>query len=125
MAQHRTGSTGEHGGHQPPSSADRPVPHGVNPGIERVESSLFHASVDRSPADPNFHQLPARHHTVLPSRELGYLSVTWAVLTITWMVQTAQVAHDPYVELETRTRDHRRAPNPSPQCRFLSAVPGR
>jgi hypothetical protein len=72
VAEHRSGSAGQDGGHPAPRLAHAPVPDGENLTVKAVERSRLHPAGDALPADPQFLELPNRDHAVLAGGDPSY-----------------------------------------------------
>lgn len=46
------------------------MPDGIDPGVQAMEPTSSQPAVDRVLSQPHIHQLPARHHSMLASRQI-------------------------------------------------------
>lgn len=79
VAEHSTGSAGEHGRHPPSFGADRTMSQGVDPAVKGMKSPDLDPVPDRSSPEPELQQLSMRDDAMLAGRESGDRVVTWAL----------------------------------------------
>jgi hypothetical protein len=69
----------QHGRHPTPSRGQAPMPDRVDAPVETVKATALGAPPDGTRAEAERRQLPVRDNSVLPSRQLGDLPVTWMI----------------------------------------------
>src|SRR5436309_10228443 len=71
MAQHCTGSAGQHGGHPAPLSGQPSMSDRVDTTMNLLKTAPAHPVPDRLLADSHPHQLVSSDHAMLALREVG------------------------------------------------------
>jgi hypothetical protein len=56
-------------------TAKRPMANCVGASMNPMQLMSFEPTLNRAPSQPQIQQLPARHHTVLPLRQLSYPAI--------------------------------------------------